>query len=461
MTLRYAWLPLSLVLGGAFAGCLRQDGGGTGEGDPQVDPPATPSGTPFFLPTGAEVRNTVNPSIETDAAGNLHLVYPTYAIGDAFYAYCDAGCDSPDDMSVVKFPTQGTVLNAMLALGPDGKPQVLLSTGIAVYYASCSGDCRQPTGWQTSIIVQHQGDLEVTGEAFALTPDGRPRFMMHSYRALFGVGAPPPATHYVTCDSECHDPERWSHHLVATQIWQESTLRFTAGGEPRLATIATVETEGGKQDIGAYVECNGACTAESDWIGLGLYASYSDRNIELIEPAISMDLTGTGAPRVVMLGENESGARNLAYFECAGGCAEESGWNGQILVESDDLGAGLDLALDAADRPRFVYTADYNILLAHCDDGCTATDAPWKLTKVELSEEMKPDEVIPYADCTVAAWFLRYPSLALGSDGLPRVAYRAEDISGGGGTHHDPNKPQCAAGPDMTFARFARMRSLD
>ncbi len=459
--LRFSPLSLLLLSFAILAGCL--DGGGRERGDgPDVtDPDPASNGAPFFLPTGSEVRNTANPSIETDAAGNLHVVYPTYAIGDAFYATCGADCDSPDDMSVVKFPTRGTVLNAMLAIGPDDRPRILLSTGAAVYYATCAGDCTEPSGWQTSVILEHDGDLEVSGEAFAITADGRPRFMMHSYRALFGVGAPPPATYYVTCDSECHDPARWSRHLVATQVWQESTLRFTAAGQPRLATVATVEADTGKQDIGAWVECDGDCTSESDWIGVGLYGSFSDRTVELVEPAISMDLTASGAPRIVLLGRNEAGARNLAYFECDGGCTADTAWAGQILVESSELGAGLDLALDGAGRPRFVYTADYNILLAHCEGPCAAADAPWDLGKVELSGEMEPDEVIPYPDCTVAAWFLRYPSLTIGSDGMPRVAYRAEDISGGGGTHHDPSRPHCAAGPDMTFARFARMRSLD
>ena len=95
------------------------------------------------LPTAGEARNTIQPRIESDAAGNLHLVYPAYAIGDAFYAYCQGDCRAMDQVSSIKFPTQGTVHNAMLALGPDHKPQLLLSTMSRIYYATCAGDCTQ------------------------------------------------------------------------------------------------------------------------------------------------------------------------------------------------------------------------------------------------------------------------------------------------------------------------------
>lgn len=410
----------------------------------------------FFLPTGDEARNTSNPTIETDADGRIHAVYPAYAIGDAFYATCAADCDGSDDVSVVRFDTEGTVANAMIALGRDGKPHVLLSTFLDVYYARCTGDCTTASGWDVDVILSHDGDLEVTGEAFALTPDDRPRFVMHSYRA-FPTGGPTPATYYVTCDASCGAAASWSVHPIADQVWQESTLRFTAGGAPRLATIARVDDG----DLAAYIECNGDCTDGASWIGQGLVHAYSDRWVAEIDPAISMDLTASEGPRVSILGRGEDGKPNVTWFECDDGCTTEAGWRGTILVYGDELGAGLDVVLDADDHPRLVYTAGSSILLAHCDAAdCTPEGAPWGLTSVELSSDMEPDEVIPYPNCTVSAWFLRHPSIALGADGLPRVAYRAEDISGGW-QNPDPTDPECTAGADMTFARFARVSSLE
>lgn len=421
--------------------------------DPTGDSPHDPAGPPrFFLPT-PEPRNTSDPRIEVDADGNLHVVYPAYILGDAFYAWCPANCRGASDMSVVQFRTAGTVHNAMLALDHQGRPQVLMSTMLGVYWATCAGDCGKQQSWTTTMIVSHEGDLEVTGEAFAVTGDGKPRFIMHTYRAFLGVEQAPPQTFYVTCNEDCHDPASWRFNLIADQIWQENSLRLV-NGEPRIATVATVETETGSVDLGAYVQCDG-----DNWKPVGLYASFSDRHIEMINPAISMDLTADGGPRVVMLGRDDVGDRNMVYLACDQDCTRDSSWAGTVLISSNELGAGLDLKLHPK-GPRIAYTADYNILLAYCDSGCERPDGSWNLAKVEFAGEMKPDEVIPYPDCTVAAWFLRYPNLALGSDELPRVVYRAEDISGGGSGHQDPNKPICRAGADMVFGRFARMTEL-
>jgi hypothetical protein len=41
-------------------------------------------------------------------------------------------------------------------------------------------------------------------------------------------------------------------------------------------------------------------------------------------------------------------------------------------------------------------------------------------------------------------------------DGTVRVAYRAEDISGGV-ENPDPTEPDCVAGADLTWARYASL----
>jgi hypothetical protein len=160
---------------------------------------ANAQATPFFLTTGEELVNTFAPTVETDAQGNVHMVYPAYIPDGAFYAYCPADCTAPEQLSVVRFPTpeDGTAGNAMLALDANGLPQVLIATGTTVYYATCSGDCRQESSWTLSKILDHAGERELTGEAFALDPQGRPRFIIHAYRAMFGIGAPEPGTWYM------------------------------------------------------------------------------------------------------------------------------------------------------------------------------------------------------------------------------------------------------------------------
>jgi hypothetical protein len=404
----------------------------------------------FFLPTGGQVYNTDAVTVETDAVGGVHMVYPSHFGGDAFYAYCPTNCSGPERVSVVTFETDGsTVHNVMMALDASGVPQVLMSTAYEVYYATCSGDCTQSSSWTVSVIITHTGDREVSGEAFALDAQGHPRFIMHSYRAYLGIGQPDPATFYVLCDASCHAPGSWQVHQISNQIWQESQLRFTASDQARLATVATVEGEGGPTDLGAYLECNTDCSSEAGWTGIGLYPSFSDRYVEEIHPAISMALTRTGAPRVLLLGKDEAGKRNLVYFECEGDCSADN-WTGSVVSQDDHLDAGLDLALDGQDRPRFVYTFFGNILLGLCDENC-GTGEGWRAVLVEDSATIPPDQ-IPYPYCSYGMWFLRQPSLSIAPDGLPRIGYQARDISGG----YDP---RCPAGVDMTLSRFSQLDS--
>jgi len=446
--------------GGSDSGTPSEDDGSDDSGLPGEDDggaPVDPEMAHFFLPT-SEPDNTSAPTLEVDAAGGIHAVYPAYAGGNAYYAYCPAGCEGSEDVSVVALPTDGTVSNAMLALDATGRPSVLLSTFQYVYYASCVGDCNVASSWTTTKILDHAGDREVTGEAFALDPQGRPRFVMHTYVAYLGIGQKAPETHYVTCDvANCHDPASWSSFPIAGQIWQSSHLRFDAQGKIHLATVARVEQEGqASVDSAAYVSCAGDCAVDTNWVGHGLVPAFSSlTDVVTIKPAVSLALTRAGAPRVLALGINEAGMRDVVYLACNGDCTNPQAWAGTILSESDDIGAGLDLALDAQDRPRFVYTFDYNIGMAACDvEPCEASDAPWSLTKVELGSEMSPDEIFLWPNCNVGAWFLHSPSIALAPNGEARVGYQARDISGGW-SNPDPYEPDCVAGTDMTWSRMA------
>lgn len=412
----------------------------------------------FFLFTGDEVRTTTGARVEIDAQGGVHILYPAYGVGDAFYAYCPANCSTLEEVSVVRLPTEGTVDNAMLALDSSGKPQVLLSTYLRVYYATCAGDCRQESAWQLSSILEHGGAYEVSGEAFTLDAQDRPRFLMHPYRSFLPSGQP--AAYLVTCDAGCAQAVNWTSAQVASQLWQESSLRMSADGSYHVATTVTIDGVG---DALAYLLCGANCTAgEDNWNGVGLYKAFSDPYVSEMYPAVSLELTSDAQPRMVGIGDDEAGGRNLIYFACDTDCTNNENWQLTPLIDGtagDDLGPGLDLALDSDDHPRIVYTADYNILMAFCDQSCEQpTEDSWELTPVELSADIPADEVIPYHNCTVSAWFLRQPSLAIGLDGLPRVAYRAEDISGSYGPT-DPDYPSCTTGADMTLTRFAQLGS--
>jgi len=444
--------------------------GDAGEGNDPRDS-AGSSGTPtggvssarFFLPTG-EPDNTAAPSIEVDAQGATHAVYPAYAGGNAYYAYCAADCHGQSDVKVVMLPTEGTVANAMLALDANGRPRVLLSSFQKVYFASCDSGCTSANGWKVSEILDHEGDREVSGEALALDPSGHPRFLMHTYRAYLGIGQKPPKTWYAKCDAACDQAASWSYSEIAQAIWEGTSLRFDRSGGAHVATVIDINegAQAGKK-LAAYLECAatsaGACTDKDDWNGIGFVKPYeNDLEAVSMKPTVSLALTRAGAPRVVVLGENDGKPKNIIYFQCDQDCTNDH-WQGAVVSDHDKIDAGLDLALDANDHPRLAYTLNYNIGLAYCDsEPCGGPNSNWDLTKVELSGDIPPDEIFLWENCTVGAWFLHSPSLALTKDGKPRVGYQARDISGGVSLP-DPTKPACRAGTDMTWSRLSLMTS--
>lgn len=443
---------------GGQGGSVDAGEAGTG-GDTTAGGGDSPDALRFFLPTG-EPDNTSAPSLEVDAKGGLHAVYPAYAGGNAYYAYCSANCSGQDDVKVVPFETEGTVANAMLALTADGHPRVLLSSFQKVYWASCDANCTTEAGWTVSEILDHGSDREISGEALALDPDGHPRFLMHTYRAYLGIGQKPPKTWYVTCDDDCDDPASWTYSEIAQEIWEGTALRFDANGVAHIATVINFnEGDNAGEKLSAYLECDGACTTEDDWNGIGFIKPYeSDIEAVSVHPTVSLALTSAGAPRVAVLGEDADGKKNIIYFECDDDCTNDH-WLGTVVSNHDLIDAGLDLALDRDDHPRLAYTLDYNIGLAYCDDEhCGGPDGNWNLTPIELGSDIPPDEIFLWENCTVAAWFLHSPSVALTSDGKPRVGYQARDISGGFDLP-DPTKPSCTAGTDMTWSRVALLSS--
>ncbi|NUO54770.1 MAG: hypothetical protein HOV80_38505 [Polyangiaceae bacterium] len=448
----------------AFGGCgtSASDGddedGGDKKGDKGGDEAER---APFFLPTG-EADNTAAPSVEVDADGRIHTVFPAFAGGRAYYATCASDCKGYDDVQVVRFDTDSTVANAMLALDADGRPRALLSTFNKVYYASCDADCGEQASWTMTELFDHRSDREVSGEALALDPNGNPAFLMHTYVAYLGIGQKTPETYYVKCEGDCHDPAAWSQTKIADQIWETSTLRFDDAGRAHVATVAHVVNEQNSTILtGAYVLCESGCENPDNWIGAGLEPAYQNLyEAVTIDPEISMDLTSAGGPRIAVIGQDENMQRRVVYFACDESCTADGAFQGIVLSSGDEIGAGLDIALDSKDQPRIAYTYDYNIGLLFCDgDGCTGDNAPWDVSKVELGGEMEPDDIFLEWNCNVAAWFLHSPSVAIGPSDMPRVGYQARDISGG---WENPNedKPDCEAGTDMTWSRLALMGEI-
>lgn len=441
----------------AAAGGGGKAAGGAG-GSAASDKPGSDTGSAarFWLPTG-EPTNTTAPVLRADASGATHLLYPTYGSGGAFYAYCGKGCTGMNDVKPVLLATEGTVGNAALTLTSDGKPRVLLSTLLRVYYGQCDKDCGEKSNWTITAIDEHQGDRDVTGQALALDPQGHPRFIEHTYLAFLGVGQLAPKTWYVTCDSDCNSAGSWQRsEIYADKIWYKSQLKIDAAGRAHVLTgVENVDGMSAGIRRAAYLECDGECTTPDAWNGTGLAPLY-ESHTEEFKDSLSLALTNQGKPRLLLIDRlGDNGGKRLVFFECDGQCTEDSGWKGSVLSDLKQLGSGLDLSVDDSGHPRFVFTLDDNIGLYRCDSAsCTADDAKWDLTKVEFASDLPKDSIILWPNCTVDVWILNTPSLALAADGSVRVGYQATDLSGGVRTI-DPNMPACVAGKDMVLSRMA------
>ncbi|HEX5658194.1 MAG TPA: hypothetical protein VFX59_13410 [Polyangiales bacterium] len=433
---------------------------------PDAGAPTSDAGTPsvaakFFLPTN-EPTNTAAPSIELDAQGNAHMVYPKFVRGDAFYAFCAKGkCQTENDMQVVELETDGTVSNAMIALTADGKPRILLNSFAYLYYGECDSDCGVRSNWQYQMILKHDNDKEVTGEAFTLDQNGHPRFLIATYRALFGIGQKPAKTELAQCDVNCTSPDAWSYSTIAEpEIWYGSTLRYDATGRMHVATnLFDYKTENPSPDVAAYLTCASNCSSVESWLnsGVGFFAPYESSSEAIsMKPAVTLALTAQGKPRFAQIHKNQDGVKTVSYFSCdKADCSKPDSFIYAWSYSGTNVHGGVDLALDAQDHPRLVHTADYNIAISYCDDAdCATATSKWSSKLIEQGGEIPADDIFLEWNCTIGAWFLHNPSIAIGKDGKPVVGYQARDVSGGF-SKPDPSKPGCVAGTDMTWSRLA------
>lgn len=433
-----------------------------GGGGAEPAPGPTPEGGRRFFLRTPNPDNTSPPMIVADATGNVHGVYPAYAKGGAYYAFCGADCKDADGVRVVRFETpDGTTTNASIALDAQGHPRVLLNAFHKVYYATCDADCGEQASWTVNAIHDHGGKLEVSGEALALDPQGRPRFLMHTYRTYLGIGQGAPQTLWASCDASCGEAASWSFTPMQTENLEEGHLQFDADGTARLAAITQVDVNGTKKEFNAYLECASGCGAEAGWKGIGLGEAFrSETDAFAVRPAIALGLTKAGKPRVALLAKNDASKRELRYYECDDADCTGDHWRGQIISDNAQLGTGLDLALGREGEPRIAYTLGWNIAVASCEHGsCTGGGDNWQLTPVELTKDMPADEIFLYPNCNVSSWFLMSPSIALTPSGELRVGYQARDVSGGFG-HPDSKNTDCVAGTDMAWDRLAYLPAI-
>ena len=188
----------------------------------------------------------------------------------------------------------------------------------------------------------------------------------------------------------------------------------SAGGL-RAVYAATAADSAGKRPA-YYVTCDVGCTGPEVFNTVALGDGVASGQLTL-DPQ--------GRPRLLLeLAPDAQGTVRYQYWACDAACAQAESWAGATVALGRATAAPSateqqrSFALDAQGRPRFAFFANptgatglAGELFASCDANCLEP-ASWRVAKLGDLE-----------------W--RTPSLALGPDGLPHLAYAARQPSSG------------------------------
>ncbi|HHY54481.1 MAG TPA: hypothetical protein GYA08_03500 [Chloroflexi bacterium] len=426
---------------------------------------APPDATGFFLvPTPNIELPTSHATMAVDPAGGVHVAFTPQAGASqaptrpAYYAYCATNCTTSSAFTILQLGDG--VDYASLALDPLGRPRLLLripaqSGAIFIFqYWMCDSNCLARDQWRSGAIgytyARPIGWVEPFIHAFALDQAGRPRFIYYdngadhedAHRGVF----------YASCDSDCTDAAQWRElRLLDDPHARDFDLAFGPDGQPRMV-YATYNSDELTQPV-VYVECNQQCHLVESWSTILLADTVSASVSHFAVFALEVD--SEGKPRVALYTGTGAGGslstNTLYYLTCdAAACAQAQAWSALNLGFSETHGEeGVDLALDAQNRPRLAYHAPmgagFGLQYAWCDSDCAMSAQGWRTQKMEASEEVNAEMPIPpwsgcafpqcnppIPPCTVSTWDsgLR-PALALDAAGNPRIAFDAHHEQGG------------------------------
>src|SRR5690554_6733727 len=271
----------------------------------------------MFLPAHAadNLRRSV---LEADSGGGIHIASSAMTSEGFYYSYCEPGCTGPEQVSEVFFSASGTSPVLALDLDPQGRPHILVMGHGTLGYAYCDGDCRVNEGWNYGLLSTFEPfgdtDREISSNGLAIGPDGRSHFLMHAARRLFDQNH---STWYYSCAANCHLTGNWSGSLIEPeQNYTYADLEVRADGVLMVGLVAEANYDlDMEESLGAYMECYGDCGRGDSWLTLGLADAYDGYWLD-VPPAISLELTADGKPRMTMLSMNGNGDAVLMWMHC-------------------------------------------------------------------------------------------------------------------------------------------------
>lgn len=429
-------------------------------------PSPTPVGISKNLAVFADTQwKTSNASVAVDSTGRKHRAFyydeaatsgaPSYAV----YQSCASGCENANNWKGMTFASN--VNEVQLEVDAANKPHLLIRTksttvenSYEYYYAVCTGDCTQESGWEMIGMVRSVGgsayeqhDAEQPQRSFELDPNGRPRFVYLDND--LGVDPIHVGVFYVWCDQNCgSDINEW-HETLITDIdqWngqiekQEKayylSLAFTNQGQPRVVTAEYypyLDTTDTVWRLG-YFECNDMCDQGYLWSAVAIY----ERGTGPV-PSADLAIDADGHPHVAFYQETTEGVLpdgshmpippHLIYLSCVeSNCLTIWNWNGVALNSGDNNGAAPDIELDAQGRPRIAYSlgATGGLGYAWCNNNCAdEVTKHWQYGTIETRAQLQA--ALPKShpnNCDAGGWTGLTPTLVLPSAGNPQVAYDA------------------------------------
>ena len=377
--------------------------------------------------------------IAVDASGGVHVAYAAYgknAAGKqpAYYAYCATNCSDRANWSVVSLSDR--VDEVLLALDAAGRPRLLIygedENAVNHYqYAACDAGCTNGANWQIATLVSinyiNISIWDYSQHYFALDPQGRPRFVYYDNYGSIHNG-----TFYAFCDANCTNPANWFEVKLSDDLFSDPALAFTSAGQPRIASV--IYTSSGSTPAAlAYVACDADCDNAANWDGSFLEVPRGSGHASYV-----LRLDSGDRPRIAFyLGSLDNGqGQRLYYLWCNTNCIAAENWGGSSVGLGQGDGLDPDLALDSQNRPHITYRSSSpdGLGYATCESNCESASATWQHRVLETSSTLDAEWPIPPpTGCTDAFWYGGYrSSLALSAGGVPRIAYDAEHLYGGG-----------------------------
>lgn len=411
---------------------------------PTTPPPTAVPATPQPLELDALFADTEwrtnSASIATDGADNIHLGFTYYhglaedAPTNGVYVTCEANC--ADGASWQGVLMGEGVDEIQIALTPQGQPRVLYriasaSNGWNYFYAACESNCALPARWTVTYITSSEGmapvelsDDELPQRYFALDPMGRPRFV-YGDRAPRHLG-----TFYAFCDADCTDRANWYEVRInedngnsgpyRDEDFYYPALTFTPAGQPRVV-VDGVSME--DEFYLFYVACDRSCDQANNWSSVPLFDRGSG-----YEVSYDVAVDAQGRPRIAFFegAQLGGGGNRLWYAWCNGDCTQPANWQRSEMGLPTSEGQEPDLELDGAGRPHVAYAlySEGGLGYSICQGNCESGSANWQHEVLESRNDLQMAwPVAMPSHCDGGLWDGLTPSLALGSDDAPHIAY--------------------------------------